>query len=88
MDCSEIGSSVLGSFVLCPPNLVDKLYLRGGQPNLLFRVAPTTLSNIGAWGRHSWQSFGLAGGIVRALASVPLVPDSLAGKLILLLLHL
>lgn len=46
------------------------MYLRVGQPYRMFRFTLTTLQNIGAMGRHSWQSFGLAGGIVRALAIV------------------
>ena len=41
-----------------------------GQPWEIFRFTLTTLSTIGAVVRHSWQSFGLVGGIVRALASV------------------
>ena len=45
-----------------------------GQPWRILRFTLTTLSSIGAVGRHSWQSFGFAGGIVRALASV--LPES------------
>lgn len=52
---------------------------RGATLDIFFWFTLSTLSSIGAGVRHSWQSFGLAGGIVQALASVLPRSASLSG---------
>jgi len=53
--------------------------LARGQPWRIFRFGLTNLSSFGAGVRHSWQSFGFAGGIVPALPCVPLGSATLSG---------
>ena len=79
IDCLGTWLSVLCLILLCPWVTPCIVSLRGGQLWRIFRFTLTTLSSIGAVGRHSWQSFGLAGWIVRALPSVLLGRATFSG---------
>lgn len=50
-----------------------------GQPSSILLFGLTHLLSIGAGVRHLWLSFGLAGGIARALPCVPVGSASLSG---------